>query len=153
MRIHEFAKVLTEETGREVQSADILNILQKKRPDLKAQSSIDEDMMNFLRMKITGKPAVKVAGPASSAKTEDAVKPEKKAEKKAEPAKKASAKKAEPAKKAPAKKAEPAKKAAAPAKAAAPKAVAAKKEEPKKAEPAKKASPKAKAPAKKAAKK
>ena len=78
---------------------------------------------------------------------------EKKEEKKAGSAKKATAKKAEPAKKAPAKKAKPAKKAAATAKAATPKAVAAKKEEPKKAEPAKKAAPKAKAPAKKAAKK
>ena len=67
MRIHEFAKLLTEEVGREITSADILDILTKKRPDLKAQSSIDEDMMNFLRMKITGRPAVKVAGGKSEA--------------------------------------------------------------------------------------
>ena len=66
MRIHEFAKLLTEEVGREITSNDILEILSKKRPDLKAQSSIDEDMMNFLRMKITGRPAVKVPGKAES---------------------------------------------------------------------------------------
>ena len=48
MRIHEFAKVLTEETGREVQSADILNILQKKRPDLKAQSSMMKKSMMLM---------------------------------------------------------------------------------------------------------
>ncbi len=70
MRIHEFAKVLSEETGREIQSSDILDILIKKKPDLKAQSSIDEDMMNFLRMKITGKPAIRIATPASPVKPE-----------------------------------------------------------------------------------
>ena len=82
MRIHEFAKLLSEETGREIQSSDLLDILIKKKPDLKPQSSIDEDMMNFLRMKFTGRPAVKVAEGAEK-KSEDKKSDEKKpAEKK-----------------------------------------------------------------------
>ena len=40
MRVHEFAKQLTAELGKEVKSSQIIDILSGKKEGLKAQSSI-----------------------------------------------------------------------------------------------------------------
>lgn len=84
MRVHEFAKQLTAELGKEVKSSHIIDILSSKKEGLKAQSSIDETMMKFVRESLGGnKPA--------EAKNEEP----KKAEPKKEEAKKEAPKKAE----------------------------------------------------------
>ncbi len=58
MRVHEFAKQLTAELGKEVKSSHIIDILSSKKEGLKAQSSIDESMMKFVRESLGGnKPA------------------------------------------------------------------------------------------------
>ena len=49
MRVHEFAKQLTAELGKEVKSSHIIDILSSKKEGLKAQSSIDDSMMAFVR--------------------------------------------------------------------------------------------------------
>ena len=49
MRVHEFAKQLTAELGKEVKSSQIIDILSGKKEGLKAQSSIDDAMMKFVR--------------------------------------------------------------------------------------------------------
>ena len=58
MRVHEFAKQLTAELGKEVKSSQIIDILSGKKEGLKAQSSIDDAMMKFVRDSLGGnKPA------------------------------------------------------------------------------------------------
>ena len=58
MRVHEFAKQLTAELGKEVKSSHIIDILSGKKEGLKAQSSIDDAMMKFVRESLNGnKPA------------------------------------------------------------------------------------------------
>ena len=58
MRVHEFAKQLTAELGKEVKSSHIIDILSSKKEGLKAQSSIDDAMMKFVRDSLGGnKPA------------------------------------------------------------------------------------------------
>ena len=58
MRIHEFAKQLTAELGKEIKSSHIIDILSSKKEGLKAQSSIDDAMMKFVRESLGGnKPA------------------------------------------------------------------------------------------------
>ena len=54
MRVHQFAKQLTEELGHEVKSSDIIDKLSDKKEGLKAQSSIDEAMMKFVREALGG---------------------------------------------------------------------------------------------------
>ncbi len=77
MRVHEFAKQLTAELGKEVKSSQIIDILSGKKEGLKAQSSIDDAMMKFVRESVGGnKPA--------EAKKEE---PKKAEPKKAEPKK------------------------------------------------------------------
>ena len=49
MRVHEFSKQLTAELGKEVKSSQIIDILSGKKEGLKAQSSIDDAMMKFVR--------------------------------------------------------------------------------------------------------
>ena len=49
MRVHELAKQLTAELGKEVKSSQIIDILSGKKEGLKAQSSIDDAMMKFVR--------------------------------------------------------------------------------------------------------
>ena len=89
MRVHEFAKQLTAELGKEVKSSHIIDILSSKKEGLKAQSSIDDAMMKFVRDSLGGnKPA--------EAKKEE---PKKAEPKKAEP-KKEDIKKTETPKKA-----------------------------------------------------
>lgn len=89
MRVHEFAKQLTAELGKEVKSSHIIDILSSKKEGLKAQSSIDESMMKFVRESLVGnKPA--------EAKKETPKKEEpKKEEPKKEEAKKETPKKTE----------------------------------------------------------
>lgn len=70
MRVHEFAKQLTAELGKEVKSSKIIEILSNKKEGLKAQSSIDEEMMKIVREALVEK--------------KEAPKPEKKPEKKTE---------------------------------------------------------------------
>ena len=58
MRVHEFAKQLTAELGKEVKNSQIIDILSGKKEGLKAQSSIDDAMMKFVRESLGGnKPA------------------------------------------------------------------------------------------------
>lgn len=54
MRVHEFAKQLTAELGKEVKSSQIIDILSGKKEGLKAQSSIDDAMMKFVRESLGG---------------------------------------------------------------------------------------------------
>ena len=54
MRVHEFAKQLTAELGKEVNSSQIIDILSGKKEGLKAQSSIDDAMMKFVRESLGG---------------------------------------------------------------------------------------------------
>ncbi len=84
MRVHEFAKQLTAELGKEVKSSHIIDILSGKKEGLKAQSSIDDAMMKFVRESLSGNK------PAEAKKEEP-----KKAEPKKEEGKKEAPKKAE----------------------------------------------------------
>ena len=90
MRVHEFAKQLTAELGKEVKSSQIIDILSGKKEGLKAQSSIDDAMMKFVRESLGGNKPVE-------AKKEE---PKKAGPKKEEP-KKAGPKKEEGKKEAP----------------------------------------------------
>ena len=67
MRVHEFAKQLTAELGKEVKSSHIIDILSSKKEGLKAQSSIDDSMMAFVRASLG---AAKDAGSNKDQKTE-----------------------------------------------------------------------------------
>ncbi len=67
MRVHEFAKQLTAELGKEVKSSHIIDILSSKKEGLKAQSSIDDSMMAFVRASLG---AAKAAGSNKDQKTE-----------------------------------------------------------------------------------
>ena len=84
MRVHEFAKQLTAELGKEVKSSQIIDILSGKKEGLKAQSSIDDGMMKFVRESLGGNK------PAEAKKEEP-----KKAEPKKQEGKKEAPKKAE----------------------------------------------------------
>ena len=67
MRVHEFAKQLTAELGKEVKSSHIIDILSSKKEGLKAQSSIDDSMMAFVRASLG---AAKAAGSNKDQKME-----------------------------------------------------------------------------------
>lgn len=62
MRVHEFAKQLSNETGRTITSSDILMILSKKKEGIKPMSNIDEEMMKFVRSKYVHEDEKKPAG-------------------------------------------------------------------------------------------
>ncbi len=55
MRVFEFAKELSKEVGKPVTSSSILLMLSKKTEDLRATSTIDDDLMNYVRNRLTGK--------------------------------------------------------------------------------------------------
>ena len=78
MKIHEFAKELTKESGKQVTANNIIMLLSKKREGLRMTSDIGEDLMEYVRIRITGKtpakPAAKKAAPAADKKTKTAVK-------------------------------------------------------------------------------
>lgn len=85
MRVHEFAKQLTAELGKEVKSRQIIDILSGKKEGLKAQSSIDDAMMKFVRESLGGNKPVeakkeepKKAGPKKEEGKKEAPKQENK---------------------------------------------------------------------------
>ncbi len=85
MRVHEFAKQLTAELGKEVKSSQIIDILSGKKEGLKAQSSIDDAMMKFVRESFGGNKPVeakkeepKKAGPKKEEGKKEAPKQENK---------------------------------------------------------------------------
>ena len=85
MRVHEFAKQLTAELGKEVKSSQIIAILSGKKEGLKAQSSIDDAMMKFVRESLGGNKPVeakkeepKKAGPKKEEGKKEAPKQENK---------------------------------------------------------------------------
>ena len=85
MRVHEFAKQLTAELGKEVKSSQIIDILSGKKEGLKAQSSIDDAMMKFVRESLGGNKPVeakkeepKKAGPKKEEEKKEAPKQENK---------------------------------------------------------------------------
>ena len=85
MRVHEFAKQLTAELGKEVKSSQIIDILSGKKEGLKAQSSIDDAMMKFVRESLGGNKPVeakkeepKKAGPKKEEGKKEAPKHENK---------------------------------------------------------------------------
>ena len=94
MRIHDFAKELGKEAGKTVTGVEIIKLLSKKQDGLKLTSDIDEEMMEYVRVRIVGKSAEKP-------KTEKKTAAKKSAEKK--PAEKKTAEK-KPAEKKPAEK-------------------------------------------------
>lgn len=59
MRVHEFAKQLTSELGKEVKSSQVIELLKSQKEGLKAQSSIDDAMMQAVRSALTQKPVEK----------------------------------------------------------------------------------------------
>ena len=139
MRVHELAKQLSAELGKTIASSDILVKLSKKKEGLKPQSSIPEELIQYIRnqyIKDSAKEEPKKEEPKKEAKKVEPKKAskkpeEKKPEEKKPEAKKAEVKKTEP-KKAEAKKQEPVK--------AEPKKDEAKKQEPKKDKQSKDAS-------------
>lgn len=85
MRVHEFAKQLTAELGKEVKSSQIIDILSGRKEGLKAQSSIDDAMMKFVRESLGGNKPVeakkeepKKAGPKKEEGKKEAPKQENK---------------------------------------------------------------------------
>ncbi len=73
MRVHELAKQLSGELGRPIASSELLVKLAKKKEGLKPQSSISEDLMQYIRdiyIKDTGSKTVKKAEPGAEIKTE-----------------------------------------------------------------------------------
>lgn len=85
MRVHEFAKQLTAELGKEVKSSQIIDILSGKKEGLKAQSSIDDAMMKFVWESLGGNKPVeakkeepKKAGPKKEEGKKEAPKQENK---------------------------------------------------------------------------
>ena len=51
MRVHEYAKELSTETGKTITSSQVLTILSKKKEGLKATSTIDDELMAYVRAK------------------------------------------------------------------------------------------------------
>ena len=83
MRIHDFAKELTKETGKQVTANQIIMLLSKKREGLRMTSDIDDALMEYVKVRITGKAAPKkAAAPATGPRPKAA--PAKKAPKPAE---------------------------------------------------------------------
>ncbi|MBO5424282.1 MAG: translation initiation factor IF-2 [Lachnospiraceae bacterium] len=102
MRVHELAKELSNELGKTIPSSELLVKLAKKKEGLKPQSSISDDLIQYIK-------DIYLKDTAKAAPKKEEAKPAKKAEAKKEEAK--PAKKAEPKKEAkPAKKPEEAKK-------------------------------------------
>ena len=84
MRIHEFAKELTKETGKQVTANQIIMLLSKKREGLRMTSDIDDALMEYVKVRITGKAAPKKAAAPATGGRPKAATPAKKAAKPAE---------------------------------------------------------------------
>ena len=85
MRVNEFSKQLTADLGKEVKCSQIIDILSGKKEGLKAQSSIDDAMMKFVRESLGGNKPVeakkeepKKAGPKKEEGKKEAPKQENK---------------------------------------------------------------------------
>ena len=65
MRISDFAKELTKETGKQVTPNQIIMLLSKKKDGLRALSNIDDELMEYAKLRITGKTPAKTAAPAA----------------------------------------------------------------------------------------
>ncbi len=74
MKIFNYAKELTKETGRQVTANDIIRVLSKKRDGLKMSTEIDDELMEYAKMMITGKSMPKKAAPAKAPAAKPAVK-------------------------------------------------------------------------------
>lgn len=73
MRVHELAKQLSGELGKPIASSELLVKLAKKKEGLKPQSSISDDLIQYIRdiyIKDTGSKAVKKAEPKAETKAE-----------------------------------------------------------------------------------
>ncbi len=70
MRVHEFAKELSKETGKTISPSNVLTHLSKKKDGLKATSSIDEELMAYVRAKYI-KPVEKKPEPNKHLKPAD----------------------------------------------------------------------------------
>ena len=106
MRVHELAKQLSNELGKTIPSSELLVKLNKKKEGLKAQSSISDDLIQYIRDIY-----VKSAKPAAPEKKETKAAPKKEAPKKEAPKKETPAKSEAPKKAAPVKKEAPKKEA------------------------------------------
>ena len=102
MRVHELAKQLSGELGKPIASSELLVKLAKKKEGLKPQSSISDDLIQYIRdiyVKDTGSKAVKKAEAKAEPKTEQKVKkapaPKKETEKKPDATEKKDAAKVE----------------------------------------------------------
>ena len=97
MRVHEFAKQLTAELEKKVESSQIIDILSSKKEGLKAMSNIDDSMMAFVRASLG---AAKAAGSNKDQKTEQpkTAEPKRTEEKKAAPKKNEASKQPEASK-------------------------------------------------------
>ncbi|SEQ66554.1 translation initiation factor IF-2 [Lachnospiraceae bacterium NE2001] len=92
MKILLFAKELTNEAGRQVTPSEVVRVLSKKRDGLTMASDIDEKLMNYAKMMITGE---KAEAPAKKSEPKAAAAaPAKKPAKKAAPKTDASKEKA-----------------------------------------------------------
>jgi len=74
MKIFNYAKELTKETGRQVTANDIIRVLSKKRDGLKMSTEIDDELMEYAKMMITGKSMPKKASPAKAPAAKPATK-------------------------------------------------------------------------------
>ena len=54
MRVHEFAKLLSEETGKAITTNQVLLLLSKKREGLRTMSNLDDELMEYARMRLSG---------------------------------------------------------------------------------------------------
>ena len=82
MKILLFAKELTKEAGRQVPPSEVVRVLSKKKDGLTMASDIDDTLMAYAKMMITGE---KAPAPAKKSETKAAATPAKKPAKKAAP--------------------------------------------------------------------
>ncbi|MCR5228360.1 MAG: translation initiation factor IF-2 [Eubacterium sp.] len=82
MKILLFAKELTKEAGRQVPPSEVVRVLSKKKDGLTMASDIDDTLMAYAKMMITGE---KSPAPAKKSETKAAAAPAKKPAKKAAP--------------------------------------------------------------------
>ncbi|MBO5609552.1 MAG: translation initiation factor IF-2 [Eubacterium sp.] len=85
MRIFDYAKELTKLAGKQVTANEIIRILSKKKDGLRMTSEIDDELMEYAKMMITGKTAAKPVKKAAAPKpATPARKPAKKSSTKSE---------------------------------------------------------------------
>ena len=87
MRVHEFAKQLSEETGKAITTNQVLLLLSKKREGLRTMSNLDDELMEYARMRLAG------SGKKADDKKSPSKKPQETMVRKAGPVKRTPAKK------------------------------------------------------------